>query len=382
MKVPLCVPDITEADVQRVAEVVRSGWLTDGPYNEQLEADFAHYMGVKHAISLNSCTSALHLSVLGLGITGEVITPSFTWASTANAIITAGAHPVFVDIDYATCNVDPAAVAAAVTPNTEAIMVVHYAGQVCDMEAILTIAARHGLAVIEDSAETIGGERHGQKGGTFGSTGCYSFYATKNMTTGEGGMVVTNDSVLAQRITTLASHGIPTSTLERETSHRPWQRAATLPGYNFRMTNFQAALGVGQLHRLDEMNAKRRHIAAWYNKHLNRFDELDLPVEAEGNKHVYQMYTLKIKGINRDDFLIALRQRGVQASVHFDPPVHRQPYYVNLLHDRTPFLPITELVASSIVTLPLFPGMTEGQCEHVVSSIENVITEIRRCNPV
>lgn len=378
MIVPLCVPDITEADVQRVAEVLRSGWLTDGPYNEQLEAEFARYMGVKHAISLNSCTSALHLSVLGLGITGEVITPSFTWASTANAIVTAGAHPVFVDIDYTTCNVDPAAVAAAVTPNTEGIMVVHYAGQVCDMEAILAIAARYGLAVIEDSAETIGGERHGKKGGTFGSTGCYSFYATKNMATGEGGMVVTDDTALAQRMTTLASHGIPTSTFERERSPRPWLRAATLPGYNFRMTNYQAALGVGQLHRLDEMNTRRRQIAAWYNEHLRRFDELDLPVEVEGNKHVYQMYTVKVRGLNRDDFLIALRERGVLASAHFDPPVHRQPYYVGRFGDTLPTLPVTDLVASTIVTLPLFPGMTEAQCEHVVRSIEEVLIEIRR----
>lgn len=373
MKVPLCVPDITEADVQRVADVLRSGWLTDGPYNEQLEADFARYMGTKHAISMNSCTSALHLSVLGLGITGEVITPSFTWASTANAIITAGAHPVFVDIDYGTCNVDPSAVAAAVTPNTEAIMVVHYAGQVCDMEAILAIAARHGLAVIEDSAETIGGERNGKKGGTFGSTGCYSFYATKNMTTGEGGMLVTNDAALAQRVTTLASHGIPTSTLEREASHGRWQRAATLPGYNFRMTNFQAALGVGQLERLDEMNAKRRDIAARYHECLVRYEELDLPVEIMGNKHVYQMYTMKVKGIERDKFVTELRQRGVQASVHFDPPVHKQPYYKELSPQKGQALPVTDLVSSSIVTVPLFPGMTEAQYEYAVSSIENVI---------
>lgn len=363
--------------MQRVAEVVRSGWLTDGPYNEQLESDFAAYMGTKHAISLNSCTSALYLSVLGLVITGEVITPSLTWASTANAIVTAGAHPVFVDIDYATCNVDPKAIAAAVTPRTQAIMVVHYAGQVCLMEAIMAIASRHGLAVIEDSAETIGGERYGKKGGTFGATGCYSFYATKNMTTGEGGMIVTNDTALAQRVTTLASHGIPTSTLERESSCRPWLRAATLPGYNFRMTNFQAALGVGQLHRLDEMNAKRRRIAAWYNAQLAKYDELDLPVEIEGNKHVYQMYTVKVKNIDRDDFLVALRQRGVQASAHFDPPVHRQPYYAKLLQGQEPWLPVTDRVASAIVTLPLFPAMTEAQCEYVVSSIGDVIADVK-----
>lgn len=373
MKVPLCIPDITEDDVQRVAEVIRSGWLTDGPYNELLEADFGSYMGSKHAISLNSCTSALHLSLVGLGITGEVITPSFTWSSTANAIITAGAQPVFVDIDYATCNVDPTAIAAAVNSRTEAIMVVHYAGQVCDMDAILAIAERHGLAVIEDSAETIGGDRYGRKGGTFGTTGCYSFYATKNMTTGEGGMLVTDDTALAQRITTLASHGIPTSTLERESSSKPWLRAATLPGYNMRMTNFQAALGIGQLHRLDEMNNKRRRIAAWYDKELAKYDKLDLPIELEGNKHVYQMYTVKLTKGNRDEFLIAMRERGVQASAHFDPPVHRQPYYEDLLRKNNSHLPITEQVARTIITLPLFPTMTEPQREQVVARIGDVI---------
>ena len=377
MDVPLCVPDVTDADVARVAEVLRSGWLTHGPYNKQLEADFARYMGVKHAISVNSCASALHLAVLALGIRGEVIMPSFTFVATANAVVTAGATPVFADICYDTCNIDPAAIEAAITSRTEAIMPVHYAGQACNMDAIMAIAERHGLAVIEDSAETIGGEYRGKKAGTFG-VGCYSFYPTKNMTTGEGGMVVTNDDALAERIRTYVGHGISSNTLAREKAERPWLRAATLPGYNFRLSNIQAALGVGQLARLDEMNTRRREHAAWYNAHLAEFEELDLPVEADGCLHVYQMYTVKLKGVDRTAFLAELRRRGVGASVHFDPPVHQQPYYADLLRQRCFDLPVTERVSDSIVTLPIYPGMMPAQREHVVASVRAALLNARR----
>jgi len=378
LDVPLCVPDVTDADVARVVEVLRSGWLTHGPYNKQLEADFARYMGVKHAVSVNSCASALYLAVLALGIRGEVIMPSFTFVATANAAVTAGATPVFADIRYDTCNIDPAAIEAAITSRTEAIMPVHYGGQACDMDAIMTIAQRHGLAVIEDSAETIGGEYRGKKAGTFG-IGCYSFYPTKNMTTGEGGMVVTDDDALAERIRTYVGHGISSNTLAREKAERPWLRAATLPGYNFRLSNIQAALGVGQLARLDEMNTRRREHAAWYNAHLVEVQELlDLPVEADGCLHVFQMYTVKLKGVDRTAFLAELRRRGVGANVHFDPPVHQQPYYADLLRQRRFDLPVTEQVSVSIVTLPIYPGMTPAQREHIIASVRAALLNARQ----
>lgn len=375
MDVPLCVPDITDDNVAQVVEVLHSGWLTHGPYNKQLEKDFAQYMGVKHAVSMNSCASALHLALLALGVKGEVIIPSFTWVATANAIVTAGATPVFADILYDSCNISPEAIEAAITSRTEAIMPVHYGGQSCDMDAIMAIAQRKGLAVIEDSAETIGGEYRGKKTGTFG-VGCYSFYPTKNMTTGEGGIVATNDYVLADRIRTYLGHGISSNTLAREKAECPWLRAATLPGYNFRLSNIQAALGVGQLARLDDMNTKRRENAAWYNEHLSKFQELDLPVEADGCLHVYQMYTVKIKGVDRTSFLTELRKQGVGASVHFDPPVHKQPYYTDLLPKRRSNLPITEKVSASIVTLPIYPTITLKQLEYVVDCIECALLKV------
>jgi perosamine synthetase len=367
--VPLSVADLTEADFARASAVMASGWLVHGRCNEQLEDEFAGYMKVKHAVSVNSCASALHLAILALGIRGEVIVPSFTFMATANAVITGGARPVFADIDEATANLDPAAVEAAITPRTEAIMPVHFAGQACDMGALMAIARRHRLAVIEDSAENIGGDFDGRKAGTFGAVGCYSFYPTKNMTTGEGGMLVTNDDEVAERARTYVGHGVSSNTMARERTERPWLRAATLPGYNFRMSNIHAALGVGQLERLDEMNGRRREHAAWYDRHLAEFPELELPVEAPRRTHVYQMYTVRLRGVDRTRVLAELRSRGIGASVHFDPPVHRQPYYAELLADKTPDLPVTERVSATICTLPMFPGLNEEQREHVRDSL-------------
>lgn len=354
-------------------EVLRSGWLTHGPYNTQLEADFARYLGVRHAICANSGTSALYLALVGLGIRGEVIMPSFTFVATANATVAAGATPVFVDIRYDTCNIEPAAIEAAVTPRTEAIMPVHFGGQTADMDPVMAIARRHGLAVIEDSAETIGGEYRGKKAGTF-AVGCFSFYPTKNMTTGEGGLVATDDGALADQLRMYIGHGIPSTPAQREKSDRPWYRAAVLPGFNLRMSNIHAALGVGQLARLDAMNARRREHAAWYSERLAAHPELDLPVEADGCLHVYQMYTVKLKGHDRAAFLAAMRRRGVGATVHFDPPVHLQPMYAGW--ERRFALPVTEQVAACIVTLPLYPGMTPAQREHVAASVEQALAEV------
>ena len=375
--VPLCVADLTEEDRARAADVIASGWLIHGEWNARLEKEFAHYLGVKHAITMNSCASALHLAVLALGIRGEVIVPSFTFMATANAVVTAGATPVFADVEEETGNLDPAAVEAAITPRTEAIMPVHFAGQACDMDALLAIARRHSLVVIEDSAENVGGDFDGRKAGTFGAVGCYSFYPTKNMTTGEGGLLVTDDDELAERVRAYVGHGVAATTLAREKAERPWLRAATLPGYNFRMSNVHAALGVGQLARLDEMNARRREHAAWYDRQLAEFPELALPVEAPRRTHVYQMYTVRLNGVDRTRFLADLRERGVGASVHFDPPVHRQPYYEGLLGEMVPNLPVTERLSATICTLPMFPGLSAAQRKHVRDSVSAALASSR-----
>jgi perosamine synthetase len=356
---------------------LRSGWLTHGPYNKQFEADFARYMGVDHAISMNSCASALHLALLAQDIRGEVIIPSFTWVATANAVMTAGAKPVFADIQYDSCNIDPRSIESLITARTEAIMPVHYAGQPCDLSALTAIARKHKLALIEDSAETIGARYKGRQVGTFG-TGCFSFFPTKNMTTGEGGMLVTSDAAIARRARAYVGHGVSSSTLKREKEQKPWLRSAVTAGYNFRLSNIQAALGVGQLVRLDEMNNQRKKWAALYNAKLAHLSDLELPRVPKGMDHVYQMYTVKLHPrIDRTRFLANLRGKGVGATVHFDPPVHKQPYYAPIFRKQKTALPVTEDVAARIVTLPLFPTMTRTQIDHVVKTIEQALKENR-----
>ena len=375
--IPLCVPDIGEEELQAVQEVLRSGWLTHGPKTGEFEERFAEYIGVKRAVAMNSCTSALFLAIKAQGITGEVILPSFTFVASANAVVTAGAIPVFADIEYDTCNIDPTSTEERITPRTEAIMVVHYGGQSCRMDRIMSIAEKHGLALIEDSAETIGGEFRGRKTGSFG-TGCFSFFPTKNITTGEGGMLTTNDEAFADRVKALVGHGIFSNTFQREKAERPWFRAASLAGYNFRMSNILGALGVEQMKRIEQLNEARRRHAAYLSSQLADVTGIDLPVETDGCKHVYQMYTIKVKPpVDRNRFVLELREKGIGASVHFDPPVHLQPYYQER-YGGNGNLPVTEQVAERIVTLPMFPGLTDEQVEKIAEGVKEAVSDRRR----
>ena len=369
--IPLCIPNIGDEEVQAAVEVMKSGWLTHGPKNTEFEEEFAKYIGVKRAISLNSCTSALPMAIQALGIRGEVILPSFTFVASANAVITAGARPVFADIYYDTCNINPDDIEEKITENTEAIMPVHYGGQSCEMDRIIEIANKHHLAVIEDSAETIGGEYKGKKAGSF-AIGCFSFFPTKNITTGEGGMFTTNDDVLADKVKALIGHGISSTAFAREKSEKPWFRSASFAGYNFRMSNILAAIGVEQLKKLDEMNEKRRAHANYLSEGLKDIDEIDLPVEDKFCRHVYQMYTIKLKNQDRDNFVRQLRKKGIGASVHFDPPVHKQAYYVENGYGKVD-LPVTEKVAISIVTLPMYPQLTQKELDTIISTIRDIV---------
>ncbi|MBI3827898.1 MAG: DegT/DnrJ/EryC1/StrS family aminotransferase [Planctomycetes bacterium] len=372
-KVPLCIPDMGEEEIQAVAEVIRSGWLAHGPKNHEFEEAFSKALGVKHAVSLNSCASALFLAVHAPGIKGEVILPSFTFVASANAVVMGGAKCVLVDVDYDTCNINPAAVEAAITPRTEAIMAVHYAGQVADMEALARIAAKHKLLLIEDSAEAIGATQNGKKTGAWG-IGCFSFYPTKNISTGEGGMFTTQDQALADKVRAIAGHGVASSTWAREKKEKPWLRAATFGGFNFRMSNMNAAIGAVQMKKLEPMNAARRRHAKQYNALLNK-DLFDLPVERPGFQHVYQMYTVKAKGFDRTTFLAKLREQGIGATVHFDPPVHTQPYYAELGFGKLD-LPVTTKLAANILTLPIYPQMTEDDVAYVAHAANKAASNL------
>lgn len=360
----LCEPSITEAEIDAVERVLRSGWLAHGDANDAFEAGLAATLDVRHVVTVNSCASALQLALEAHGVTGEVLVPSFTFAASANSIVRAGAEPVFVDIEVDTYCLDPADAADAVTARTEAIMPVHYAGHPCDMDAVMALADAHDLVVIEDAAETLGGRWNGQPAGTFG-TGCFSFYPTKAITTAEGGAVATDDANVAEAVRTLAGHGIPDLD-----SPESWYRPADYAGYNMRMSNVHAAIGTAQLDRLSELNDRRREHARYLNLALVSLDHLHPPTECPEAHHVYQMYPVMTdRTIDRDALVVALRARGIGASVHFDPPVHRQPRYGT---DRN--LLTTDLVATNIFTLPLYPGLTEAQLDTIA---EAVIEEVQ-----
>lgn len=379
MKIPLCIPNIDENEINLVTDVLKSGWLAHGPKNEELQEKFSKYMGVKHAVPMNSCTSALQLAIIGSELKGEIILPSFTFVAPANAIVTSGCKPVFCEVDFNTRNIDPKGIEKKITKKTVGIMPIHYGGQSCVMDEIMEIAEKHDLTVIEDSAESIGAEFNGKKTGSF-DIGCFSFFPTKNMTTGEGGMLTTDDDELAQKVRAYIGHGIATSTWIRERKKdEPWLRDAVLPGYNFRMCDILAAVGIKQLDKLDNMNDMRRKHSKYLNKSLV-FDGIKTPVEMPEAKHVYQMYTITLDtaNFNRIKFISKLKELDVGASVHFDPPVHMCTYYREKYGFMEGDMPITEKLANSIVTLPMFPRLTGEQLDYMVDAVEKALNTSRK----
>lgn len=369
MKIPLCKPSIDHNEQKLVKEVLESGWLTNGPMNTKFEEMFADYIGVKHAISLNSCTSGLHLSIEANNIKGEVILPSFSWVASANAIVTAGAKPIFADINVEDRNLDIKHVESLISKKTEAIMLVHYGGQPGDLDAFKSLCDKKNLILIEDSAETIGGMYKNKMAGSYG-VGNYSFFPTKNITVGEGGMVTTNDSDLSRKIRTLIAHGLDTSTYDREFSKVPWYKNASMAGYNFRMSNLLAAIGVCQMKKIDSLNNKRIKNSEYLSKELDKIEWITSPKVLEHRKHVYQTYSILLDSkINRSNFIKYLNSHGIGASVHFTPPIHRQKYYEENL--KKVELPVTDYVSSNIVSLPMYPELKTSEIDYVIDKIND-----------
>ena len=365
-KIPLCLTAFDQKEIDAAVEVMKSGWMAHGPKNHEFEELFKNFIGVEHAISMNSCFSALYIALVAMGIKGEVITPSFTFVATANSIVLAGAKPVLVDIDKNTRNISPECIEQAITENTEAIMVVHYAGLPADMPAIIKIADKYGLKIIEDSAETLGGSYDGKMAGSYG-VGCFSFFPTKNITTGEGGMLTTNDGPLATKIKGLIAHGIDSTTYAREKAEKPWLRIASRFGFNFRMSNLLATIGVEQMKKIKSLNSKRTEIAERYIRNLKSIEAISFQEIPSGFTSSWQMFTILVPSSMRETLLSHLNGNGIGASVHFDPPVHTQSLYSQLPHGSS--LAVTEEVSSSLITLPIYPDMKPDEVDYVCQAI-------------
>jgi len=360
-------PQIGEEEIEAVVKVMKSGFLTHGlgagPVVTKFEKAFAKFVGAKHAIAVNTGTSALHLAIAGAGIKqgDEVILPSFTFVSTAEVIAMAGAKPVFVDIDPETYNIAPEKVEKALTKKIRAIMPVDLYGLSADMQPIKEIAEKHGLIVIEDSAQAHGASYKGKPPGAFADVACWSFYASKNMTTGEGGMITTNNDELAERMRFMRSHG------EKE------KYKSLMLGHNYHMPEIQAAIGFVQLNKLPKFIAKRRENAERLTAKLREAKRLQLPKEPKGYKHSWYLYTVRLKGAKvkkRDEIVEALRQKGIGAEVYYVTPIHLMPYYRKF---RTYRLPETERTANQVFSLPVHPGVTAEQIDFVSESVLHLV---------
>lgn len=371
-EIPFSVPWVTEEDKKIVLETLNSRWLTGGAKTKEFERLFANYLGAKHALSVSSCTAALHLAMraLNIGPRDEVIVPVFTFAATANAPLFVGATPVFADIDEETFNISSKSIHDKITEKTKAINVVHYGGQPCDMKEIVQIARRHNLYVVEDCAHSLGAEYLGQKTGSIGEVGCFSFYPTKIITTFEGGMATTNDGEVAEKIRLLREHGMTRGAFAREKT-KTWYYDVVDLGYNYRLNEVQAALGISQLKRVEEINRRRAEAANFYTHKLKEIDGIIPPHEAQDRTHVYHLYAIRVTdryGLTRDELYKKLSAKGIGLSVHYTP-LHLLSFYKKKLGYKKGDFPVAEKISKEILSLPLFPKISKAQLDYVVEEI-------------
>jgi dTDP-4-amino-4,6-dideoxygalactose transaminase len=378
---PYCLPSIGEEEVNEVVDSLRGGWLTTGPKVQRFEEDFARYVGARHAVAVNSCTAALHLALVALDIGpgDEVIVPTMTFCSTANVVVHTGATPVLVDVNEH-LQIDPVEVAKALTPRTRAIFPVHYGGMPCDLDEIARLARQHGIPVIEDAAHAVGSSYNGRMIGTHSLATAFSFYATKNMTTGEGGMITTNDAGFAERIRRLSLHGMNRDAWKRYGETGSWYYEVTEAGFKYNMTDIQAAIGIHQLRRLESFNARRREIAARYQEAFSGFPELRLPEMVPGCTHCYHLYPVQLlreaTNLDREAFIAGLKKARIGTSVHF-VPVHRHPYYSQRFGYTPAMFPVAERRYHGLVSLPLYPGMSDDDVQDVIGAVCQVLRTAR-----
>jgi dTDP-4-amino-4,6-dideoxygalactose transaminase len=373
--IPYASPSIEEDEIQEVVNTMRSGWINMGQKTFQFEEAIARYTGAEYAVAVNSCTAALHLSLLasGIGPGDEVITTPFTFAATGNVIVQSGAKPVFSDINPETFNINPEKICDVITSKTKAIIPVHYAGQPCDMTAIMDLAEDHNLVVIEDAAHALGADYHGKKIGNHGNPTCFSFYTTKNMTTGEGGAVSTNNKGFADRLRKLRLHGISKDAWNRY-SGGTWKYDIEECGWKYNTTDIQSSIGIHQLAKLDKFNHVRRSYAALYTRGLQNLKKIKTPSMGHSD-HVCHLYPLLVQKEHRDIFIDKLAEKGVFCSVHFIP-LHLHSFYQRTYGFKYGDFPIAEEIFEQEVSLPLYPKMTEDDVQYVIDCIKQYLDVI------
>lgn len=363
MQVPIARPRAGEEEIEGVTRVLRSGMFAQGPVVAEFEGKFARYCGVRHAVAVNSGTAALHaaLACAGIGPGDEVIVPSFSFIATATCVSMCGARPVFADVDPAYFTLDPEAVRKLFNSSTKAVIGVHLFGQPFDVDSLKEMCSDHHALLIEDSAQAHGSIYKGKNVGGLGAAGCFSFYPTKNMTTGEGGMVTTNDEDYAAKIRRFINHGQSEKYLH------------TSLGYNYRMTDIGGAIGVAQLEKLDGFNKRRLHNADYYDHHLKKTG-LVLPARRTHCTHVFHQYVVKVTGdssLSRDQLMAALKEKGIGTAVHYPIPLHNQPVYKPISGNT--WCPVSSALAGQVMSLPIHPLVTDEQLNYVCDTLNGMI---------
>jgi len=381
--IPFHVPAIGAEEIRAVVDTLESGWLTSGTKVKRFEDDFAEYVGSKHAVAVNSGTAALHLALDAIGIRqgDEVIVPTMTFTATAEVVLYFKAKPVLVDCQEDTLNLDPKQIEAAITSKTKAIIPVHFGGQPCDMTPILEIAKTHKLYVVEDAAHALPASYEGKKIGTIGDITCFSFYATKTITTGEGGMATTENSEWAERMRMMSLHGISHDAWKRYTKEGSWYYEILNPGFKYNLTDIAAAIGIEQLKKCDEFRKAREKIAKIYDRSFADLEEIHTPVRRSDTEHAWHLYVIQLNldrlQITRKQFIEALREEQIGTSVHFIP-LHLHPYYRDNFGYQPSDFPNASSAFERIVSLPIYPKMTEADVESVIGAVRKVVKLNRR----
>lgn len=367
MYIPYGKQSISEEDIQAVVDVLRSDYLTTGPEIEKFEQSIARYVGAEYAVAVSSGTAALHAACFAAGITGgdEVITTPITFAASANCVLYCGAKPVFADIDSDTYNISPAEIAKNITSKTKAVIPVHYSGQPCDMDEIMYIAKKNNLIVIQDAAHALGAGYKGKKTGSFGDMTIFSFHPVKHITTGEGGMVVTNNEEFYRRLKLFRSHGVTRDKNMLKKDEGGWYYEQIELGYNYRITDIQCALGISQLRKLDKFIARRRFLTERYNNAFKNAEGIKIPYIKEGCNSSHHLYVIQVK--NRKEVFDKLYEAGIGVNVHYIP-VYKHPYY-QMNGYKSVCCKNAEELYKHIISLPLYYGLTEKQQDYVIEKV-------------